>query len=421
MGFFSALTTDGTKYKKIKAEGCLVEFSLEIGAKEATEFYTNALSRIKNDVRLPGYRPGKAPADLVKSYLGQTARSEALRDVMAKHLTDAVNELKFRLVDHPAIVSMEWPEGGALLVTLRGEVSPTPTAKDYLKIPVAKPKNDGVDAAVDKRIEELRQSHARLESVNEALTEAHFAVIDFVATRAGKPVPQGKATGQLIEMSAQQNVAGLTDGLRGLKQGDAKKISVKISGKDTDLNVTVREVKTKVLPPLDGEFAKDLGFETLDALRARIKDVVAVELKNQEQSEITRQIEAALVKANPFPLPPSMVEAQLDHLTERFTSQMVGVKRMGDAARAEIREKLRSRAEDDLRVHFIYNEIAVKEKLDPTDAEISAELEDQLKHTENDAQKSKLRAQFEQRKDEVRSALRARKTNAFLIERAVIS
>ncbi|NNN07021.1 MAG: trigger factor, partial [Elusimicrobia bacterium] len=303
-------------------------------------------------------------------------------------------------------------------LTLAVEVAPTPTAKDYAKIPVKRKPRSADASALDKRLQELRESHARLEVAPEdAVAATHFAVIDYAASRDGKPLANAKGTSELVDMSAEQSVEGLTAGLLGLKRGESRTLKVKLGGKDADLSVTLTEIKTKILPPVDAEFAKDMGFETLDELKAKLKEILDREVAQESDADASRQIEQALVKANKFALPPSMVERQLQDMLERFQRQLGSVK-LPEKSVSDLNDKMRTAAEDSVRLSFVLGAIAEKEKIAATDAEIAAELEAGLKDAESEEKKKELRELFERRKDQIAHMLRERKVMAFLRDKA---
>lgn len=419
MGLFS-LKSDKAKFKKLKEEGCVVTLSLEVPPNEVEEHTQNALVRLQQRARLPGFRAGKAPLDVVKQHYSGHAREEALDAAIRKHVPVAIEELKLRVVETPSVEDVKWKDGEPLCLQVRVEVAPTPTAKDYLKIPVLRKPETADSAALDKRLEELREAHARLEVAKEdSIGEKHFAVIDFSASRDGKPLPNAKGASELVDMAAEQSVDGLTKGLLGMKRGESKTLQVKLGGKETTLEVSVKEIKTKILPVVDAEFAKDLGFETVEEVKAKLKEVLDREAKAQAEQDVARQIEEALVKENKFALPPSMVERQLEGMMERMSRQFSGGGKIPEKILSDLRAKLQPKAEDEVRLAFVMNAIAEKEKIEVSDAEIQAELEIGLKDAEDEAKKKEMRELFEKRKDQIAHMLRERKTLAFLRDKAV--
>jgi trigger factor len=419
MGLFTATKSDKAKSKKIKEEGCVVTLSVEIPEQEVTDMTQTSLVRLQSRARIPGFRAGKAPLDIVKQRFTGHAKEEALDALIRKHVPVAIEELKLRVVETPSVEDVKWKDGEPLVLQVRVEVAPTATAKDYTKIPVTR-KPVAADAkALDKRIDDLRESHARLEAAkDETVGAKHFAVIDYAASRDGKPLPNAKGSSELVDMSAEQSVEGLTAGLLGMKRGESKTIVVKLGGKDAQIAVTLTEIKEKLLPPVDEEFAKDLGFEKLDELKAKLKEVLDRETKNESEADAVRQIEEALVKSNQFPLPPSLVERQLEGMMERMQRQLSGSGQVSDKVLADLRDKMKPRAEDEVRLAFVISAIAEKEKIEVADADLASELEAGLKDAETEQKKTELRDVFTKRKDQISHMIRERKTMTFLKEKA---
>lgn len=420
MGIFSALKSDKPKFKKVKEEGCVVTLSVELAAQELEDQSQTALVRLQQAARIPGFRVGKAPLDMVKRHFSGRVREEALDALIRKHVPAALEELKLHVVDAPFVEDVQWKPGEPVLLQVRVEIAPAPTAKDYVKIPVARKPRAADAVALDKRVDELRQAHARLEVAKEqAVGPAHIVVIDYGAARGGKPVAGAKGSAELVDMAEQQSVEGLTQGLLGMKRGESKTIAVKLGGKDADLTVSVKEIKTKLLPAVDAEFAKDLGFETVDELKTKLKDVLDRECAAQSEADAIRQIEEALVKANVFSLPPSMVERQLEGMIDRLRRQLMGPSKLPDNTLSDLKTRMQPKAEDEVRLAYVMNEIAEKEKIAVTDAELAAELEAGLKDAANEAKKKELREVFTKRREQIAHMIRERKTIAFLKDKAV--
>ena len=185
------------------------------------------------------------------------------------------------------------------------------------------------------------------------------------------------------------------------------------------MSVTVKEIKTKILPALDGEFANDLGFDTLEQLKAKLKEVIDDEGKQKTEREVTHQIEEALLKANKIPLPPSLVEAQLEHMIQRLRRQLGG--QLGDQQLGDLKTKLLPRAEDEVRISYILPAIAEKEKLAATEEDLKAELEKNINAIESDVKKDEVRKMFEERREAIAGMIRDRKTLDYLRQKASIT
>lgn len=414
MGLFTS-APDKVSFKKLKEEGCVVTFSVTVPPQLVADEQQNALMHFQQRARLPGFRPGKAPLDLIKKQFSGSAKEEAVDRLIRKNVPEACKELQLRPIATPSVEDLTADEGKELKFTVKVEVAPKVVPKDYTKLAVTKKSYPADDKTVDARVTELREGHARLDKASEeAVGKSHYVVVDFTG-------PNAKGENELVDMSSEQTVEGLNEGLLGMKRGEGKLIPVKISGKDVALTVTIKEIKTKVLPEVDAEFAKDLGFETVDALRAKLKEVIEEEGKSKSEREVIEQIEQGLLKGNSFPLPPALVEAQQEHMLQRLKRQLLGGRRdFNEAELAKLAPDLKSRAEAEVRMSLLLPAIAEKEKLSVSDAELQAELEKSLTQAEDEKQKAGLKKMFEERKDELVSMLRDRKVMAFLKDKASV-
>ncbi|MCX5794731.1 MAG: trigger factor [Elusimicrobia bacterium] len=421
MGLFT--TSDKVRFKLVKEDACTATFSVEVPAAQVEAESHNALLRFQQRARLPGFRPGKAPLDMVRQQFGAHLQEEVIDHFARKHVPEALRELKLSPVAAPVITDVSREAGKPLQFQIRVEVPPRVAPKDYAGIKLTRQAYPATDELAAARLEELREAHARLDpAAEESVGKAHYVVVDYSASRNGKPLPDAKGAGELVDMSSEQTVAGLSEGLLGLKRGEGKAISVKLGGQDTVLNVTVKEIKTKILPPLDADFAKDMGFETLDELKAKLKEVIAEEGRTRTERELAEQLEAGLLKSNRIPVPPSLVEAQLDHMLERLQRQLLGGRGEFSAKQLEeLKTKLRPQAEDRVRISLLLPAIAQREKLEVAEAEVQAELEKSLAAAETEEKKTDVREAFRSRRDEILGMLRDRKTLDFLRAKAAVT
>jgi trigger factor len=340
--------------------------------------------------------------------------------LIRKHTPEAMKELDVRPVAVPSVEDVSFEPGKPVKFQVRVEVAPTVAPKDYTKIAVTRTAYPADEKALEARLDELREANARLEKAgDEKASKSHYVVVDYQAYRDGKPMANAKGENELVDMSSDQTVEGLVEGLAGMGVGESKDVEVKLSDKPATLKVTVKEIKTKILPALDAEFAKDLGFETLEALKAKLKEVIEDEGKQRTDRELQQQLEEALIKANKFPVPPALAESQLDHMIERLRRQMGA--QLGEKQLEDLKKKLLPRAEDEVRMGYLLPAIAAKEKLAVTDDELKAELDKNLAGVESEAKKDEIRKMFEERKDALSSMLRDRKAMDFVRKAAKIT
>ncbi len=419
MGLFS--TADKLKFKKVKEEDCVVTFSVEVPFQEYNDQTQTLLMRFQQRAKVPGFRPGKAPLDMIKKQFSGHMKEEAFDALIRKHVPEAMKELNIQPVAVPSVEDVAYEEGKPIKFSVRAEVMPAFSPKDYTKIKVTR-KNYAVSPdELKKRIDDLREANARLEKVgDEAITKTHYVVINYEGYQDGKPMPKAKGENELVDMSSDQTLEGLPEALVGMKRGETKDVPVKLGGKDTILKTTVTEIKSKILPPVDAEFAKDMGFETVADLEAKLKSVMEDENKHKTEREVSQQIEEALIKANKIPLPPSVVEAQLEHMLGRLKNQL-GLKELTEAQLTDIKPKMLPRAEDEVRISYLLPAIAEREKIKALDEDFKIELEKNLEAAETEAKKTELKNMFDERKDSILAMIRDRKTLAFIREKAVIT
>jgi trigger factor len=211
-------------------------------------------------------------------------------------------------------------------------------------------------------------------------------------------------------MSSDQTVDGLAAGLLGAKRGEPREFDVKLDGKPARCKATVHEIKRKVLPSIDDDFAKDLGVGSLGELRTELRKIIQNEHEEKSRREVALQIEKALLKTNAFPAPKSLAEHRLSDMMERIRLRLVGREReLPEKQAAEIREKLLPEAEDQVRLQFILAEIARQEKIEVTEDDVKAELERSLERTQDEEGRKGTREFFEKNADEIRAAIREAK------------
>jgi len=291
------------------------------------------------------------------------------------------------------------------------EVAPAFTPGGYRGISVTKKEIPVTDADMDERLKQLQDGNARLEKAeDETVGKEHYVVLDFEMLRDGKPLPGFQGKNELVDMSSDQTIDGLCANLIGMKRQETKEFEVQIDKKPAVCRATVHEIKNKILPKLDEEFAKDMGMESMDKMRSELRTIIEKENAEKADREVSGQIEEALLKANPFEPPPSLVEHQLEHMLERLLGRIVGPNQsLPEKQAAELREKMRPQAADQVRLQFILSEIARTEKLAATDEDFKQEMEKAVSGAPDEKEKKKAREFFDKNGDDIRAALRERK------------
>jgi trigger factor len=284
------------------------------------------------------------------------------------------------------------------------------TVRKWQALPLAQPEALADDAKLKERLERLADLHARLvvEEGSARVARGHFAVIDYEGFIDGKPFEGGAGTEATIEIGSGRFVPGFEEQIEGMAAGETREISVtfpedyghaELAGKAARFTVTVKEIKKKVVPAIDDEFAKDAGeFENLEALRAKVREDIQRELDEEARRALREQARRQLAAENPVEAPPAMVEREFRSAVEstrrRLSTQGVDPERLGLTPEALERE-WRPRAEVDVKASLILDQIARDEGLQVTPEEIDAHLEPMAR--EGKQRVSTLRAAYEER------------------------
>lgn len=416
MGLFTfAEKTEKPKFKKTKEDGCIVMALMEIPEALINDEKHNILLRVQEQAKIPGFRPGKAPMSLVETHYPDAIRERLLDRVAEKFVPELLKDLKLSPVSTSMIKNVEWDK--SLKMEVQVEIAPRVLPKDYLAIAVSHKKYPVTGEILDAEIEKLREAHSRLEKAEEEfLGSGHYAVISYTATRGGKLLPQIKNDSELVDMSSDQLIEGLAAGLLGMKRQESKDIAVKFQGKETLLKTTLVEIKKKILPSLDEEFAKDVGVESLDELKKNLSELIQKEFSKKEEDEIREGIEKTLLKAHSIPVPPSLVEDDVERFVDGLVKQ--SRKALPQADIEKIRKEIRPQVKDNLRLSYIYAAIAEKEKIEASEEEYQKELEEALASLHSDAERDYRKKVLERNKAGFMRMIKERKARRLVRDKA---
>lgn len=410
-----------TKTKKVKVEGCTHVYELEVPAPKAVEAVQTALVRLQLTAKIPGFRPGKAPLEQIKAQFMGRARAQAADDLIEGAVREALGELKLRPVAMPAVGNVKFPEGGGLTFEMHVETAPEFAPKGYKGMALTKKEAKATDEEVAERLKQLVEGNARLEAAEGAAGKEHYVVIDFVLSRDGKPLEGGTGKGELVDMSSDQTVDGLVEGLKGAKKGESREFEVKLDGKPAHCKATVQEVKRKVLPNLDDDFAKDLGVDSLAQLKDKLREIVQREHDNRAERELQAAIDQTLLDSNKFDAPPTLVQHQAEHMFERLSARFGGPEgSLPEEDAKKLKEQIQPEAEKAVRLQFVVARIAEHEKVEVSDADVASELEKNLAQAETDKEKARTKEFFEKRGDDVRALIKERKVYQLIRDSAKI-
>ncbi len=409
----------GDKIKKIKQEGCVHVFAVNVDAKAVGEASQAALVRLQSVVSLPGFRVGKVPLPMIKEQFPSMVKDEVL-DIAAKSaLPEIIKGSKLSPVVAPLLKNVSYEPGKALYFEIQFECSPSLEPKGYEKIAATRKVHKISDADVEKYITQVREYNAYLKPVaeGEAAAKNHFAIVDYDTFENGAPVEGGAVKGEIVDLSSPQTIAGLAEAVIGAKKGESREFDAPFGDKKTHFKVTVAELKQKVVPEIDENFLKEAGVKTAEELKANVRKLLEQGASEKTEKDMQGQIEDALIKNNPLTLPPTLVKEESQELLELFKKRAPVEQHLPDES---LIERLRPVAERNLSLTYILHHIAKKEKIEATDAELSAELEKVMVRLNTEEEKAKGRELFEKRKEYIRASMVENKTMELVKGKAII-
>jgi trigger factor len=311
-----------------RLDGDRVRLRVEVPADDIDHAFEHALRDLGKNAKIPGFRPGKVPATVLRARLGNEAIvAEALDGHLGSWYGRALDIERIEPVDRPDIDYAGPPEAGQpWSFTAEVAVAPTATLPDPLTLEAPRRELPIPDGAIDERIERMRDLAAQLEPVADGAAEVGLtALIDFQATVAGKKLKNASATDYLVELGSGRLLDGLEDAIVGMRAGETREATTtlpaeaekKLAGREAVFSITLKELKRRILPDLDDAFAQEVSeFDTLAAL----KDDVAGQLRKRADEAIEGEYRAAVLAAlgevATVDVPLAMVERRLKERLE---------------------------------------------------------------------------------------------------------
>jgi trigger factor len=412
---------------------CRRELDLEIPAEEVSK----AMERVAKDfakiARVPGFRPGKAPVSLIRRRFADDIKGEVLQDLVPKKVGAAVSEQKLTPVSQPQVEKLDFAEGKPLKFTAVFEVLPEFEVSNYKGLQIEMPAMDITEADVNKALEEMRERAAALAPVEgRPVEDGDYVQLKLMGTPAGGGEPL-RTDSVMCHVGAEETMAPFNENLRGANVGDHKNFEVayptdypdaKLAGKTYNYAVEVLGIKTKKLPDINDDFAKDVSdASSLEELKKKIHESLEHQ-RDHRQKELQREkVISELVKQHDFPVPESLVEHQMDVRLERVVRSLAaqGVDpRAVNVDWVSLRKRQQDRATEDVKAELIIDRIASAENIDVTDEEVQHELEHMASHGNESAEAVRARLTKQGALDRMKAKLRSDKTLDWLAQNAQI-
>jgi trigger factor len=297
-----------------------VRINVEVPFKELQPDFDRAYKELAKQVRLPGFRPGKAPAKLLEARVGKEAiLDQVVNEALPSRYGQAVTESDVRPLGQPEIEVTKKEYGEELVFTAEVDVRPDFTLPDLSALKITVDPITVSDEDVDKELQSLRARFGTLKGVERPVQTGDFVSIDLSATIDGEDVPEAATQGLSHEVGSGQLIDGLDDAIIGLSAGESKVFTTELAagphaGKQAEVTVTVGSVKERELPEPDDEFAQLASeFDTIDELKANLSEQVSRVKRVQQAEEIRTAALEALLEGVDMPLPEAIVQAQVDN------------------------------------------------------------------------------------------------------------
>jgi trigger factor len=414
-------------------EGNKVKVSVSIDETEFEKDIDAAFKRIAQEVNLPGFRRGKAPRRLLEARLGSgIAREEALREALPKYYADAVTEHDVDVIAAPEIEITDGEEDGPVVFDAVVEVRPVVTVAGYDGLKVTMPSPEPSDEEIDGQIDRMRALDATVEVVDRAAEEGDTVVIDIVGALDGEEQDGLTTDDYSYEVGSGIITAEVDEHLTGASAGDELSFDATHPDEDEErqlhFDVTVKEVKAKVLPELTDEWAaENSDFETVDELKADLRNRMVEVRRAQGASQLQEKVGQALAALVDIELPEALVSMELNNrlqdLAMRLQAQGLQLEQylmMTGRSQEQLVDELREAAETSSRVDLGLRAVALAEKIDCSDDDLDAEITSVAERVGE--KPAKVRQQLE-RNDQipaVRSDITKRKALEWLLDHVEI-
>lgn len=408
---------------------CKRRLQVEEAPEVVSEAWERAFGRVQREAKLPGFRKGKVPRSMIKLHFADDVRQEVARQLIPDVYRQALAETRIRPVEEPDLQEVTLEENAALKFSAVVEIKPAITLAAYTGLTIEHTPTPFGESEVDEALAHLQEQHAEYRAVERAADPGDLVIVDYTLTPEGLEPRSETGYGFVIGSGAvlpeiEEAVIGLTPG--GSRQtrvrfGDDHRREA-LRGKSGEATVTVIEVKGKVLPPLDDDFAKSVGgdVETLEALRAEVGKGLQARRDAENRRALENAVLDAVLARHTFEVPEALVLRQVGHQIEHAREHM---RRQGvDPERVpwdykKLLEDLRPGAEKAVKRALLIEAIAEKEGLAPAEADVDAEVERIAQGSQRPTPAVRRMLEQSGDLDGIRRSLLERRTADFLIEK----
>jgi trigger factor len=365
---------------------------LDVPAEDVTKAFRTVTRNYQKYAKIPGFRPGKVPESVVRRRYSSEIRKEVIDGLLPERFNRGVRELGVQPIGQPQVTELTVEEGQPLHVKAAFEYIPAFSIEGYKDVTVEKPPVELTDEEFQHEMNQLRESRATIEPVEEdrVLVDGDWAQISYTGQVEGEP-EAAPIAGQdtLVEIGGKDTVAAFNDVLRGAKPGQELKAEViypadyaepSLAGKTVSYEVTVKALKKRIVPELSDDFAKELGqYESLSELETRVREHMANRKRRSVAAQTKDKLFAALTEKFSFPVPESLVQDQVDARLDRglraLAAQGMETEQMRKLDFSRLRAAQRDGAVAEVKTNLLLDKIAETENITVSDEELDRELQ----------------------------------------------
>jgi trigger factor len=366
--------------------GLTKKLKIVLPKEEVSKELDAGFKKVKNDARIKGFRRGKVPRHILEKNYGAQVRAEVAEKLVQATYFDAVEKEKLDVVAHPEIKTPVFEEDGSFSYEAEVDTRPQFDLKEYKGLKIEKEEVGVSDAEIDAEIERLRKEMAPLRSIEmRTAQENDIAIVDFDGFHNGEQMKQVHGENVNVDIGSGRHGEEFEKKLVGMKVGEEASVEVDfdtgspnpvLAGKKVEFQIRIKDIKERVLPELDDEFAKDVGdeFESLTALRKHIRERILADKEQAMEGDLSDRIMQKLIETNDFEVPSRLVQYEInEYIKQTEDSLRRGGLSLESAGinRAEAEERYRETAVKRVRGDFILKKIAEQEDIKVLEEDIN--------------------------------------------------
>ena len=368
--------------KEIKSDGLSHELEIMVPANDIEKHVEARLVEVGKTAKIPGFRPGKIPMDMLKKRYGRAILGEVLESVVNESTAKVIQDKKFRPAMQPKIEVKEFDEGKDLTYSMQIDVLPDFDVIDLKNIKIEKPVAKISDKDIDEALGRITEHHKGSQPISgdRATKKGDFVVIDFHGRTKDDGVEHEgmHAHGHKLELGGGQFIPGFEEQLIGKKKGDKVEVEVtfpeqygakELAGREAIFDVDINEIHEPAEAKIDDDFAKELGFDDEKALRDAVKHQLSSDYENQTKLKMKRQLLDVLDEGHDFDIPQGMVKAELEGITQQIDQERKANPE-AEALTDEEKKELEVIAERRVRLGLVIAEIGQVRNVQVNDQEL---------------------------------------------------